>query len=624
MSDDKLIMKFDPQTIEHLGIQMYYTLPPVISELVSNSYDADASEVNVYLNDIGEKSIIVQDNGHGMTYDDINSKFLKIGRNRRNRTNSQHSESGKRFVIGKKGIGKLSFFGIALNIRIETIRDGKMNIFELNWDKLKSSTENYEPEVIVKDQFSAAKSGTKITLTQIKRKTPFDPDGIAYNLAKTFTVFDELDFSTWIIHNNKLTDKIQVKNELKFENIDIEFEWNFPLPKGVIDMEYEYANNIKGKIISSKTTVPTRINGITLFSRGKLVNDPEFYNEKASSFGYSYLTGWLDVDFIDEWDKDVISTNRKSLNWEDDDTSKLKEYLASVVKYVYKNQRELRKAKQIKLVSEIAHINIEDWQKSLPKHEGKLAKKLVDAILNSEGIPTQKQAELVKFVKDSFQFESFKSFALDLEDYDVADSGKLIELFKEWEYIEAREMYKLATGRIQTIKTFEILIDKNALEVKEIHPFFEKFPWVLDPRINMFRHEAQYVKLLKEYSPELEQEDINRRIDFLCTSVSNHRFIIEIKRPKHPIKYEDITQAKDYRSFIESKCNNDSKHPNRVIAYVVGGSICDDRKTVDEIDSMKQTDKVYAVTFHQLLTDARNYHLEFIAKYEEMEVLKRG
>jgi len=622
MSDEKLIMKFDPQTIEHLGIQMYYTLPPVISELVSNSYDADASEVKVFLNDKGTKSIVVQDDGHGMTYEDINSKFLKIGRNRRNRTNSQYSESGKRFVIGKKGIGKLSFFGIALNIKVETIRGGKRNIFELNWDKLKSSSENYEPEVIVKDEATTEKPGTKITLTQIKHKSPFDPHGIAYSLSKTFTVFDEKDFCTLIIHNEDLVNKIEVKNELRFENIDTEFEWDFPLSDSIIDMDYEYANKIKGKVISSKTTVPTKMNGITLFSRGKLVNDPEFYNDKASSFGYSYLTGWLDIDFIDDWDKDVISTNRKSLNWEDEDTSKLRDYLSLAVKYIYKNQRELRKAKQVKLVSDIANINIEDWQKSLPKHEGKLAKKLVDSILSSEGIPTQKQAELVKFVKDSFQFESFKIFAQDLENVDTLDSGKIIELFKEWEYIEAREMYKLATGRIQTIKTFESLIEKNALEVKEIHPFFEKFPWILDPRINMFRHEAQYAKLLKENYLETDLEPVNRRIDFLCTSVANNRFIIEIKRPQHRITKDDVEQAKDYRSFIQDRCNTDPQSPNKVVAYLVGGYISDDRLTKNEVRLQQQADEVYVKTFNQILSDARNYHMEFIDKYEKIESSK--
>lgn len=618
MQTDKLIMKFDPQTIEHLGIQMYYTLPPVIAELVSNSYDADAKNVTIKLNDVSDKFIQVIDDGHGMSFEDINTKFLKIGRNRRVHTGQQKSESGNRFVIGKKGIGKLSFFGIAHLIEVDTIREGLKNKFILSWERLIASQDDYEPEISIKNEPVDYPNGTTITLRKIKRKTGFDPENIAYNLAKTFTVFDEVGFDTIIVHNNDVENKIEVKNELRFQNIDPEFEWEFPLSEN-IGMEYEYASKITGKLISSKTTVPSKINGITLFSRGKLVNDPEFYNDKASSFGFSYLTGWLNIDFIDEWEKDVISTNRKSLNWEDEDTSKLRDYLSLAIKFIYKDQREKRKAKQIQLVSEVANINIKEWQTSLPKHEAKLAKKLVDSILSSEGIPTTKQAELILFVKDSFQFESFKTFAQDLENVDDLNSSKIIELFKEWEYIEAREMYKLATGRIQTIKTFESLIAKNALEVTEIHPFFKKFPWILDPRINVFRHEAQYVSLLKENFLEADIEETNRRIDFLCTSVSNHRFIIEIKRPNHRITNKDINQAKDYRTFIEDRCNTDPLHPNKVIAYVVGGYISDDRMTKDEIDSMRQTDKVYVATFNQLLSDARNYHLEFIDKYEKIE-----
>jgi hypothetical protein len=622
MEENRLVMKFDPNTIEHLGIQMYYTLPPVIAELVSNSYDADAKKVEVFLNDKAAKSIIVSDDGHGMSFHDINDKFLKIGRNRRNQTNSQKSESGNRFVIGKKGIGKLSFFGIASNIVVETIKNKKLNIFCLNWNRLLESKEDYEPEIILKDKPTEDRDGTKILLTEIKRKTGFDPNNIAYNLAKTFTVFDEFDFETQIIHNGDGDNKIEVKNDLRYQNIETEFEWDFPL-KEDIGFAYEFANKIIGKVISCKNTVPSKMNGITLFSRGKLVNEPEFYNEKASSFGYAYMTGWLNIDFVDDWPKDVISTNRKSLNWEDEDTSKLRDYLSLVVKYIYKKQREEKKKKQVRLISKIANINIETWQDSLPKHEGKLAKKLIGSILSSEGIQTAKQAELVKFVKDSFQFESFKTFANDLENVIDLDTGRLLDLFKEWELIESREMYKLATGRIQTIKTFERLIIKNALEVQEIHPFFEKFPWILDPRINMFRQEAQYVKLLEENYQEKGLEPSNRRIDFLCTSVSNHRFIIEIKRLNHRITKKDIDQAKDYRNFIETRCNTDPQSPNKVIAYLVGGFISSDRLTKDEVAGQQQLDRVYIKTFNQLLTDARNYHYEFIEKHEALEKVNK-
>ena len=48
MSKDKLppkfTMEFELTTIEHLGVKLYSFLPPVIGELVSNAWDADAEK----------------------------------------------------------------------------------------------------------------------------------------------------------------------------------------------------------------------------------------------------------------------------------------------------------------------------------------------------------------------------------------------------------------------------------------------------------------------------------------------------------------------------------------------------------------------------------------------------
>lgn len=477
----------------------------------------------------------------------------------------------------------------------------------------------YKPEIIERDTPTNVNNGTKITLSNISRSSGFDSHNIAHNLAKTFSIFNEEDFDVFIYHNSE--EPIVVKNELRYENINTEFEWNFPLSEDKIELKYEHSSEIQGKIISALEPVSSSMKGISLFSRGKLVNDHEFYDEKASSFGYAYITGFLDVSFIDDWKKDIIATNRKSLNWEDEDANKLRLYLSEVVKYVYKEQRKRKKEKQIKIVQEIAGINLEEWQKNLPSHESKLSKKMTDAILNSEGIPTEKQAELIKFVKDSFQFEAFKEFANELEDIDYIDTESILRLLKEWDFIEKREMYKLALGRIETISKFEKLIDENALEVKEIHPFFEKFPWVLDPRINMFKREVTYTKILKEKYPENDLNETDRRIDFLCTSVSNHKFIIELKRPKHKLKLKDINQAKDYRSFLEENMGTTKDSPNRVIAYVIGGKIdYDDRQMRDEIDTMSNSDKVYVKTFNELLNNAKNYHQEFIEQFEALNL----
>ena len=37
MEDSSLVLRFDPHTIEHLGIKMYSQLPHALAELVANT-----------------------------------------------------------------------------------------------------------------------------------------------------------------------------------------------------------------------------------------------------------------------------------------------------------------------------------------------------------------------------------------------------------------------------------------------------------------------------------------------------------------------------------------------------------------------------------------------------------
>ncbi|MBO5681113.1 MAG: ATP-binding protein [Lentisphaeria bacterium] len=79
---EKLQLRFDPRTIEHLGIKMYSQLPYALAELVANAYDAGADNVliKLYDNDPNNKRIVIIDDGDGMSYDEVGEKFLVIGR----------------------------------------------------------------------------------------------------------------------------------------------------------------------------------------------------------------------------------------------------------------------------------------------------------------------------------------------------------------------------------------------------------------------------------------------------------------------------------------------------------------------------------------------------------------
>lgn len=66
MAEGTLTMKFEPSTIEHLGVKMYSHIPPALSELIANSYDACSKNVYVKLFNGDGKKIIVEDDGSGV------------------------------------------------------------------------------------------------------------------------------------------------------------------------------------------------------------------------------------------------------------------------------------------------------------------------------------------------------------------------------------------------------------------------------------------------------------------------------------------------------------------------------------------------------------------------------
>ena len=68
MEQKELQVTFDINTIDHLGVKLYSTIPPMIAELVSNAWDADANNVYINFKNEGEKTITVSDDGIGMTF----------------------------------------------------------------------------------------------------------------------------------------------------------------------------------------------------------------------------------------------------------------------------------------------------------------------------------------------------------------------------------------------------------------------------------------------------------------------------------------------------------------------------------------------------------------------------
>ena len=426
-------MTFDPRVIEHLGVRMYSTLPPVLSELIANSYDADATKVEIELHDIEDKKIVIKDNGIGMSFEDIQSKFLIIGRNRREDGESLTPKGRK--VIGKKGLGKLSFFGIVRTITVNTVKNGKRNIFTMDWNDLMRSTEGQYlmvPEV-VDEIVEEDGMGTEIILTNINRESDFSEEFLANSIARFF-IFDD-DFSVTMRRNDG--EVVELSNDMHFSAFGEEFSWSFPEDFDHIESDYQHRSEIVGRIITPEKPIAPRFDsrGISLFSRGKLVQSPYQFSDSTSSHFFSYMTGWLKVDFIEYFPEDVISTNRQNLNWGYSQTSELHKYLEKCVQFVQLEWRKKRRDKKIEKVDQsLGDIGMEDWIESMPENIRGSFKALTTKII--EDLPeiesdesNQLFAELKKLIPP-YPYYHWRELHPFIKD-------KLYEYYKNGRYFEA-------------------------------------------------------------------------------------------------------------------------------------------------------------------------------------------
>lgn len=391
MSDSKkLIMTFDSRTIEHLGVKMYSTLPPAIAELIANAYDACATEVTVKLSD-EPKRIEVKDNGTGMTFEEINTNFLRIGRNRRI---EEQAPPCKRLPTGKKGLGKLALFGIGKAVEIITKKAGKEINFLMDWDDIMNAQGDYEPTFKIKD-CDINDKGTTIIVHELKRKTNFNRDDMAHSISKLFN-FNDADFEINIILNNGK--QLVIDRDLKFKNIDKEFEWKFPKSFELTEAEYKNKDLINGVMFTSEKPLQPGLRGITLYANGRMVNLPEFFGRTESSYLFSYLSGYLDVDFIDTWKEDVISTDRQSLDWENANLQEMQIFLQEFLKALEKDWRKKRSEVKEEKTRERIGINTREWLNKTPEDIKRNLNIIVNSIIDDSEMSSEKQAEVVQAV----------------------------------------------------------------------------------------------------------------------------------------------------------------------------------------------------------------------------------
>ncbi|WP_199178545.1 ATP-binding protein [Acidimangrovimonas sediminis] len=178
---ERVKLEFRPRArlLQLLGDQLIKSPRLAVFELVKNSYDADARNVEVRIEGLGTKSpkVIVRDDGFGMSLKTVRDIWFVPAHDHK----EKQKEAGirtplGRAPVGEKGVGRFAAHKLGNRIKLVTRKAGEEEVsLNINWDELMKSEflSEAKAEIDVREpqEFTGTKTGTLIEIDGLRDKT---------------------------------------------------------------------------------------------------------------------------------------------------------------------------------------------------------------------------------------------------------------------------------------------------------------------------------------------------------------------------------------------------------------------------------------------------------------------
>ena len=164
--------------LQLLGDQLIRDPHIAVFELLKNSYDADATNVTVTLRDVEQPdkaSIVVEDDGCGMTFDTVLNVWLEPGTDYRARQRSDGRRSPRhgRLPMGEKGIGRFAVHKLGMEVELVTRAENSSEVVvSLDWEAIEKKEYLSEAALQITERDPAVfvdHTGTRITVTRLRQ-----------------------------------------------------------------------------------------------------------------------------------------------------------------------------------------------------------------------------------------------------------------------------------------------------------------------------------------------------------------------------------------------------------------------------------------------------------------------
>ena len=587
-TDSRYEMTISLNVLKHLGISLYNSIPPVLSEIVANSWDADASEVKICIHK-DDDTISISDNGHGMNEADINGKYLKVGYDKR-KNEPPLTEKFKRPPMGRKGIGKLSVFAIADVVEVYTARKGDKHALVLDAYEIEKAVRSeetgglYAPAEgdIGKIDFH---EGTKIILKRLKKNiTATTFRTLRQRLSRRFSIIGESNNFSVSINCQPITP--QDRGYYK----DVQFIWYFgnegndyetlvreDVKSAVLNNNLEFTPSGESMIRQHQisgwlgtVTLPRDLkdeaNAIVVYAKGKLIHENLLPDMEDARIFTQYLVGEINADFMDLDDlDDIITSNRQSVKKDDPRYEALENHLKESLNVIGNKWTELRN--QIETDEVTKDKNIKAWYDSLSVGQQKHARRMFGRIATM-GLPDDNARREV-YKANIFAFQRLSlTYQLDLLDNikTEQDLNTLLQLFGTVDELEAYHYYEIVKGRLKVIEKFQNLVEENAKE-RALQDYLFDHLWLLDSSweraaVNPLPLKEKTIpKDCKDLSDELSKKEIAGRMDIRYQTFGGKHVIIELKRSNTNVDLSElVAQVTKYYTALH-KCLR-AQHPH--------------------------------------------------------------
>lgn len=584
----ELILKIQPRVIGHLGIKMYQKPVDVISEFIANAWDADAEKVDVV---IGNDWVSVTDNGHGMTFDECQNCYLTVGRDRRKETNQEVSESKQRPVLGRKGIGKFAGFGVAKCLDIETtsMKTGERTSFVMEIDAILDSDNNGETSKKINvTAYEAANEsrkescGTKVTLRNLNVRLP-NPDELRKELSRRFLLSQTQEDFAIRVNEQDIPDGFKEELEFVFPR-DLTDDEKSKCFSGLAIDESGWANEtleqytIKWRIGFFEEPINVEeLRGVSIFARGKMAQKPFFFDLAGSISAQNaleYMTGQVQMDFIDEAGNDLIATERQRINLQTELGLKIKDWGIAKVKLLASIWKSRRSEKRMQELNDRVS-GFRERLNNLPPYERKTVESVLKKIASFEHLGKTRFTEWCDSILTSWENGRLKELIAKIDEENDLDEAHLLEILSEAQVITSLNIAEAIRTKIAAIGELKRLVVAKELETK-VRDYIYANPWIVNPMWESYTKEETVKNLIKRLADEhLKNDDVfNGRVDLALSSGSD-LLIIEFMRPGLTVDKDHLDRLNYYVIAVRARlaCETGGTIQQANKAYLIADTI---------------------------------------------------